>query len=154
MLRPALRNRNNECGVVRYEDPFDFMDRMFGDFFQDFGAPLSAQGLRTDVIDQGDSYRLEADLPGFNKEEIKVDLKDGMLTINAEHHTDNEDKNKDHHYVRRERSSMSYSRSFRVEGVEPEDILAQYRNGVLSVTIPKKEPVHENEEEKHIEVQG
>ena len=158
MFRPALwsnrNNNNNECGMVRYEDPFDFMDRMFGDFFTDFGGPLSAQGLKTDVIDLGDSYKLEADLPGFNKEDIKVDLKDGMLTIAAEHKTENNEKDKEGKYVRRERNQMSYSRAFRVEGIEPEDILAQYKNGVLSVTIPKKEAVPEKEEAKRIEVQG
>lgn len=155
MFRPALWNRNNNnCEVAHYEDPFDFMDRMFGDFFTDFGGPLTAQGLRTDVIDQGDSYKLEADLPGFEKEDIKIDLKDDMLTISAEHKTENNEKNKEGKYVRRERSQMSYSRAFRVEGIEPEDILAQYRNGVLSVTIPKKERVPEKEEAKRIEVQG
>ena len=147
MFRPALWNRgNNNCEVARYEDPFDFMDRMFGDFFTDFGGPLSAQGLKTDVIDQGDTYKLEADLPGFEK--------DDMLTISAEHKTENNEKNKEGKYVRRERSQMSYSRAFRVEGIKPEDILAQYRNGVLSVTIPKKEHIPEKEEAKRIEVQG
>ncbi|MCR5093152.1 MAG: Hsp20/alpha crystallin family protein [Lachnospiraceae bacterium] len=155
MFRPALWNKNNNtCEVARYEDPFDFMDRMFGDFFNDFGGPLSAQGLRTDVIDQGDTYKLEADLPGFNKEDIKIDLKDGMLTIKAEHKDSKDEKGEHGRYIRRERSQMSYSRAFRVEGIEPEDILAQYKNGVLAVTIPKKEAIPEKEEAKHIEVQG
>ena len=155
MFRPALWNHgNNNCEVARYEDPFDFMDRMFGDFFTDFGGPLSAQGLKTDVIDQGDSYKLEADLPGFEKEDIKIDLKDDMLTISAEHKAENNEKDKNGKYVRRERNQMSYSRAFRVEGIEPEDILAQYKNGVLSVTIPKKERIPEKEEAKRIEVQG
>ena len=141
MFRPALRNnRNNECGMVRYEDPFDFMDRMFGDFFTDFGGPLSAQGLKTDVIDLGDSYKLEADLPGFNKEDIKVDLKDGMLTISAEHNTENNEKNKDGKYIRRERSFGSYKRSFDISDVNADNISAEYKNGILCIDLPKKKP--------------
>ena len=156
MFRPAIWNsRNNGYEVTRFEDPFDFMDRMFGDFFGSVGGGLeSAQGMKTDVIDEGNAYKLEAELPGFNKEDIKVDLKDDMLTISAAHKDEENEKDKDGRYIRRERRQMSYSRAFRVENLQPEDILAQYRNGVLTVTIPKKEAIPEQEEAKRIEVQG
>ncbi|WP_029233440.1 Hsp20/alpha crystallin family protein [Butyrivibrio sp. VCB2006] len=108
--------------------------------------------MRTDVIEKDNCYQLEAELPGFNKEDIKIDLKDNLLTISAAHSENNEEKDNEGKYIRRERRSSSYQRSFRVEGLKPEDIIAQYRNGVLTVNIPKKEALPEKEEVHRIEV--
>ncbi|SCY34798.1 Hsp20/alpha crystallin family protein [Butyrivibrio sp. INlla14] len=108
--------------------------------------------MRTDVIEKEDSYQLEADLPGFNKEDIKIDLKNDILTISAQHSENNDEKDEGGKYIRRERRSSSYQRSFRVENLKPEDIIAQYRNGVLTVNIPKKEALPEKEEAARIEV--
>ena len=115
MLRPALRNRNYTPAF--FDDPFD---RMFDDAFKNFwgGNELATfDAFKTDVIDQGDHYLLQAELPGFDKSDINIDLKDNLLTISASHKDEKneEDENK---YIRRERYYSSYSRSFRVDNVE------------------------------------
>lgn len=149
MLRPALFNNRNYKPTF-FEDPFD---RMFDDAFRNFWGDnelASFDAFRTDVIDQGDNYLLQAELPGFDKSDINIDLKDNLLTISASHkeEKDDEDKNK---YIRKERYYRSYSRSFRVDGVEPNDINASYKNGILEVKFPKKEAAYK-EEAKKIEV--
>ena len=141
-------------------DIFDEMDNFFNDgFFGGSRMPSerrqfdSSTGLmRTDVIEKDNCYQLEAELPGFNKEDIKIDLKDDTLTISASHSENNDEKDKEGKYIRRERRSSSYQRSFHVEGLKPEDIIAQYRNGVLTVDLPKKEAVEQKQEPIRIEV--
>lgn len=149
MLRPSLLNNRN------YKPAFfdDSFDRMFDDAFHNFwgGNELATfDAFKTDVIDQGDKYLLQAELPGFDKSDINIDLKDNLLTISASHkeEKDEEDKNK---YIRRERYYSSYSRSFRVDDVEAGDIDASYNNGILEVTFPKKD-LTAKEEVKRIEV--
>ena len=149
MLRPALWNRNHN--TVSYTDPFDLMNRMFGDLWNEdpFNAGLACTtGMKTDVLDEGDHYLLEAELPGFNKEDIHVDLKDDVLTVSASHNEESDDKDKKGNYVRRERRYASYSRSFKVNDLNTEDIDASYTNGVLSIKIPKKEALPEKELQK------
>ena len=110
----------------------------------------SLAAFNTDVIDRGDHYELQAELPGFEKEDINIDLKNDMLTISASHKeesSENEKKN----YVRRERRYSSYSRSFHVEGLSPADIDASYNNGILEVRFPKRDLVSK-EEAKRIEI--
>lgn len=100
------------------------------------------RGMKTDVIDNGDHYTLKADLPGFDKKDIKVDLKDGVLTVSAKHTTGDQNDKKDENsenYVRHERTECSYERAFEVgEDVKPQDITAKYENGVLTLNVPKK----------------
>ncbi len=100
------------------------------------------RGMKTDVIDNGDHYTLKADLPGFDKKDIKVDLKDGVLTVSAKHTTGDQNDKKDgksENYVRHERTECSYERAFEVgEDVKPQDISAKYENGVLTLNVPKK----------------
>lgn len=148
MLRPALRNRNYTPSF--FDDPFD---RMFDDAFKNFWGNnelATFDAFKTDVIDQGGNYLLQAELPGFDKSDINIDLKDDLLTISASHKDEKneEDENK---YIRRERYYSSYSRSFRVNNVEPGDIDASYNNGILEVKFPKKE-LTAKEEVKRIEV--
>ncbi len=152
MLMPMLWSNNNI---------FDEMDDFFGDRFfgglcdsADHGKQFdSMTGLmKTDVIEKDNCYQLEADLPGFNKEDIKIDLKNDVLTISAAHSENKDEKDDNGKYIRRERRSSSFQRSFRVDGLKPEDIIAQYRNGVLTVNIPKKEALPEREEVSRIEV--
>ena len=135
MLRPALRNRNYTPAF--FDDPFD---RMFDDAFKNFwgGNELANfDAFKTDVIDQGDNYLLQAELPGFDKSDINIDLKDNLLTISASHKDEKNEEN-ENKYIRRERYYSSYSRSFRVNNVEPGDIDASYNNGVLEVKFPKR----------------
>lgn len=147
MLRPALF-RNTK--PVLFNDSFDhFFDDMFDDFWG--GRELGQlAGFNTDVLDLGDHYELQAELPGFNKEDINIDLKNDVLTISAAHNEETTDEQKKN-YVRRERRYSSYSRSFHVEGLKPEDIDASYNNGILAVKFPKAE-LPAKEEAKRIEV--
>ena len=110
-------------------DPFNF----FSDFFGTNNAPME---LRTDITDKGDSFVLEADLPGFKKEDIKIDLENDRLTIKAERHSNTETTKNG--YVRRERSFGSFERSFDVSGIDTAGIKANYTDGVLTLTLPKR----------------
>ncbi len=108
----------------------------FADFDRDFFTGPMGE-IKTDITDTGDGYRLEADLPGFKKEDIKIDLNDGCLTISAERKSESEEKDK-HGAVRRERSYGSFTRSFDVSGIDAGGITAAYNDGVLTLELPKK----------------
>ena len=104
-----------------------------------------------DILDQGEGYRMEAELPGFRKEDIHIDIDDDILTIKAEH-TDSKDESGDKDsYIRRERYYGAYTRSFNVSEIDVEGIKAAYENGVLTLTMPKKAPV--KPESKHLEIE-
>lgn len=96
--------------------------------------------MKTDIRDTESAYLLDAELPGFSKEEIKISIKDGVLTIRAEHKTESDEKDANGAYVRRERSRSSYVRRFDLTGIHAEAISAAYRDGVLTLTLPKAEP--------------
>ena len=131
-----LRNVEN-----RGFNPFREMEQLERSFFGDpmggfFGSRDLAE-FKTDVLDEGDHYELEADLPGFKKEDIKLELQGDNLVITAERHSNAEEKNKDGKVIRMERSSGSYQRSFNVESIDKSGIRAAYDNGVLKLTLPK-----------------
>ena len=91
----------------------------------------------TDIIDQGNQYLLRTDLPGYNKEDIHIDMDGDRMTISAQHKE--ETQTDDNTYIRRERRYGSMSRSFDVSGIDTSGIQAKYENGVLELTLPKKE---------------
>ena len=93
---------------------------------------------------------MEAELPGFNKEDINIDLNKDILTVSASHSEESEEKKGKNKYIRRERRYQSYQRSFRVPNVSPEDIDASYEKGILELKFPKKDPAEP--EVKRIEV--
>jgi len=119
-------------------DPFRMMADMERSFFGQ-GAGRAEALFRTDVSDEGDSFKLEAELPGFKKEDINIDIKDERLTISAERKFDNEDQKPN--FVKRERFYGSYKRSFGLEGINADAIEASYVDGVLSLKLPKQLPV-------------
>ena len=121
---------------------------MFPAFFDNGDLENSFAGFKTDVMEKDGNYVLEAELPGFNKEDINVDLKDNILTISASHKEEKNEEDKETKYIRKERHSTSYSRSFRVANVTHEDIKAAYNNGVLEVTFPKRDALPEKETKK------
>ena len=96
--------------------------------------------MKTDVRETENSYELDVDLPGFKKDEVNVDLKDGYLTISAAKGLDKDAEDKKGKYIRQERYAGACSRSFYVGDVKAEDVKAKYESGVLTVLIPKKEP--------------
>jgi len=114
-------------------DPFREMEEMEKRFFG-----TMTPSFRTDIRESDEAYILEADLPGFAKEEIRAEIKENVLTIFAEHKTESEEKDGDR-YIRRERSFGTYRRSFDIRGIEADAITAAYRDGVLTLTLPKKE---------------
>ena len=116
-------------------DPFRAFDDMERSFFRDVPSVAS---FRTDVTDTGDAYKLEAELPGFKKEDIKIDVEDDCLTISAERKVGEDKKDEKNNFVKRERYYGSYTRSFDVSAVEVDKIDAEYSDGVLKLTMPKK----------------
>jgi len=97
--------------------------------------------FRVDLSDQGDSYLLEADLPGFEKENIRIDLENETLTITAERHSAYEDEAQQDKYIRCERAFGSFTRSFDMSSVDTDKIQAKYTDGVLRLALPKKAEV-------------
>lgn len=123
----------------RDDNMFDLFDNFEKKFFGNTAATLPA--FRTDIRDQGDKFLLEAELPGFNKEDISLELKEGILTIKAEHKEQDEEKNAKGEYIRRERRYGSFARTFDVSGINESAITATYNNGILELVLPKQTPV-------------
>ncbi|WP_124066068.1 Hsp20/alpha crystallin family protein [Clostridium sp. E02] len=122
---------------------------LFDDFLND---PFLNDGflnrravMKTDIEDDGTNYRIETELPGYSKEQIRADLKDGYLTILANSATESEDSNSKK-YIHKERYNGSIKRSFYVgTGLRQEDIKASFEQGILKLTVPKEAP-KQNEE--------
>ncbi len=110
--------------------------------------------MNTDVKEKENAYELDIELPGFKKEDVRAELKDGYLTISATQNTNRDEKDEKGSYIRRERYSGSCSRSFYVgEGVKQEDIHARFENGVLKLEVPKADK-QKVEEKKYIAIEG
>ena len=117
-------------------DPFREMEEFERRFW---GSNPVTTAFRTDVEDTGDAFKLEAELPGFDKEDIQIDLDNDTLTISAEHNSDKKEEDKKRNFVKRERYFGSFTRSFDVTGIDVDRIEAEYNNGVLTLTLPKKQ---------------
>ena len=128
---------------------------LFDDFFEgdDFFPRREQSLMKTDIREKDDKYIIEMDLPGYEKENINLELKEGYLTVSAKvEREDNNDKNE--RYVHKERFYGECSRSFYVgEDVTEEDIHAEFKNGILKINIPKKEAKKEIPEAKRIEIE-
>ena len=129
---------------------------LFNSLFEDgFGFPELRKthfGMpKVDVKQNGDTYVLDMDLPGLTEKDVDLSLKDNVLTISASHNDSKDEKDDNGKYLRRERRTSSYQRSFNVNGLKPEDIEAKYENGVLTINLPKKE-LKKEEEAKKIEI--
>ena len=133
MLVPYARKNHSVSTFNPFHD-FDDLERAF---FSD----NALSEFKTDIQENGDSFLLEADLPGFKKEDIHVDVDDGRLTISAERHSNYEDKDKKGNFLRCERSYGSYARSFDTTGIDTAKISAAYKDGVLRLTLPKQTQV-------------
>lgn len=124
-------------------NPFEAMDNFEKTFFNDpffSGNDNQALAFGTDITDEGNAYQLTADLPGFNKDDIHVNVDKNVVTVTAERHSEAEDKDKKDKFIRKERSYGSYKRSFNIgRDIDKSGIKAAYDNGVLTLTLPKKE---------------
>ena len=125
--------RHNHVNVF---DPF----KEFEDLERSLFAPQRhAAGIRTDVSENEKEYILEAELPGFNKDEINVGVENDVLTVKAERKAEKEEKDESGNVIRRERRFGSFERSFDISEVNAEGITASYENGILKLVLPKKE---------------
>ena len=143
MLFPSLMNRD------LFDDWFDFpdIDRKL------YGRHANREMLM-DVRDHEDHYEVELDLPGFKKDQITIELKDGTLTITAAKGLDKDEKAKDGTYIRQERYAGVMTRSFYVgEQLKEEDIKAKFEDGVLTLNVPKNEPVKQLPEKHYITIE-
>ena len=138
--------------------PSIFGEDLFDTFFDDFKRPARSNTninvMRTDIKETDAGFELDIDLPGYKKEDVQAELKDGYLTISAKTSTTREEKDENGKYIRKERYSGSCSRSFYVgEDLEQQDIKAKFEDGILKVTIPKIE--HQAvEAKKYIAIEG
>jgi len=117
----------------------DVFDDMFDGFFSKepvYNNPI----MRTDVYEKNGYYNLDIELPGYNKEDVQMDLVDGYLNIKATHNLSNEEKDAKGNLIRSERRFGTCSRSFYVgENIKAEDVKARFENGILNITLPSKE---------------
>ena len=129
------------------KNDFNLLDDIFGDL--DY---VENKIMKTDIKEHKDNYSIMIDLPGYNKDDIKISIDDGYLTINAKMSKDEEEKEKGR-FIRRERYFGECSRSFYVgDTVEVDDIKASFKNGALSLEIPKKEQ-KEISEKKYVQIE-
>ena len=147
MLVPMRRNRNfwNELMT----DPFEA-------FFDAPAAPkMSPTLMRTDIKETDNGFELVIDMPGFKKDDVQAELKEGYLTITAETKNETEDKDAKGTYVRKERFSGKCSRTFYVgDDIKEGDIKAKFENGTLKIDVPKKQEQPKLDEKKTIAIEG
>ena len=142
--------------------PSIFGENLFDDFMDGFAFPTAnwnyakntANLMKTDIKENDKGYELDVDLPGYKKEDVKAELKDGYLTISASNDNTKEEKDEDGKYIRKERYTGSVSRSFYVgKYVTEEDIHAKFENGILKLSVPKVD-APKVEENKYISIEG
>ncbi len=119
------------------------------DIFDDFLSTKKEQSMKCDIYEEDGNYHIEVDIPGFDKKDISVEVKDGYLTISAVKDNKVEDKDNKRNYIRRERVYNKYERSFYVGDLDEDKINAEFNNGMLKIVVPKKE---KQENKKIIEI--
>ena len=144
--------------------PSIFGENLFDDWMDDFDKakkkkrnPLYGKNaknmMKTDVREHDKGYELDVDLPGFKKDEINIGLENGYLTISASKGLDKDEEDKKGKYIRKERYAGAMQRSFYVgDGITQEDVKAKYEDGILKISIPKKD-VKAVEEKKTIAIE-
>ena len=149
MLMPSIFGEN------LFDDWMDFpFDRNFFEGRDPLYGKHAKNIMKTDVRETDDTYELDIDLPGFKKEEVTAELKNGYMTISAAKGLDKDEKDKEGRYIRKERYSGSCSRSFYVgEQISEEDIKARFEDGILKLDIPKKD-AEKIEQKKYISIEG
>lgn len=129
-LKPFRKRGKRE--LDEWDNFFDAIRSSFvgegGNFFSDF---------RTDVKETEEEYVVQSELPGLDKDAINIELCDGYLTIKVSDEQEDEVEKED--FIRRERRSGTYQRSFRLDNINEDEVEANYENGLLEVTLPKKE---------------
>ena len=135
--------------MIPRRNDFDFLDELFQDSF--FNRHEN-KVMKTDIKENENGYSIVVDLPGFDKNNIKIEVEDGYLTIQASMNEENNEENGK--FVRRERYFGECSRSFYVgEAIETEDVKAVFKNGTLKLSIPKKETRKEVVDKKYVSIE-
>jgi HSP20 family protein len=135
------RKRNNWLDGRDGWNPWDEVNRAFEELFNGaWPAPFFRPdgGMRVDIRETDKEYVVEAEIPGANKKDIQLDIQDGVLTI-AVKRDEQVDVERDN-YIRRERRFTGMKRSFRLDNVKEEDVKAAYKDGILTITLPKRTP--------------
>ncbi len=140
--------------------PSIFRNDVFDEFFDSFYSPSVRRNperryraMKTDVKELDDRYELAMDLPGYDKDDMKISLKDGYMTVEASHSDSKEEKSEDGRYIRRERYTGAVQRTFYVgDKTTTEDIKAKFENGILFIDVPKDAAC--GAEEKYITIEG
>ena len=146
MLRPTIFTHNN-----------NLFDDFFGD---DFFAPArhpngGAAIMHTDIRETEAGYIIDMELPGFKKEDVKAELKNGYLTVSADHNESNDEKDNEGKFIRQERYYGECKRSFYVgNSITKEDIKANFEDGILKLSVPKAQPKQEAETDNYISIEG
>ena len=136
--------------MIPRRNHFDLFDEMFRDpFFEGTESKV----MKTDIKEKKDKYLIDIDLPGYEKEDIKMEISDGYLTVHASVNKELDDEKEKGKYVRKERYVGECSRSFYVgENVKEEEIKAKFKNGTLTIEVPKKDDKKELPEKKYIPI--
>lgn len=113
-----------------------YLDSIFDDFM---GGNENLDVMKCDIYEKDGAYHIEADIPGFKKEEVSVECEDGYITISAEKNSETEDSDEDKRYIKRERFYGKTTRKFYVGDVDNEKIKAEFKDGILNVIVPKEE---------------
>lgn len=129
----------------------DIMPRKFylDDIFDEMMLPKKEQHMKCDIYEKDGNYHIEMDVPGFDKKDISIEANDGYLTITAEKNSEDEEKNENKNYIRRERVYGKVKRSFYLGDLDQDKIDAEFKNGILNIVVPKKE---ETSNKKRIEI--
>lgn len=132
-------------------DPFrdiELMERAL------FGAPEEKQSeryIRTDIREENGNYILEAELPGFKKEDLDIEVNDGYLTITAQSKSSKEEKDNNGNYIIRERRMGCFKRTYDTAGIDTDNLKASFENGILTLTMPKL--IEVKPQVKHLEIE-
>ena len=137
-----------------FDDMFGFdFDREFDRMMRPLYGKHAQNMMKTDVRETDNSYELDIDLPGFKKDEIKVELDNGYLSISAAKGLDKDEEKKDGKYIRRERYAGAMNRTFYVgDNLTQQDIQAKFEDGILKISVPKKD-VQQIEQNKYIAIE-
>ena len=142
-------------GESLFDNMFPFDEKFFTEKKDPLYGKNASRLMKTDVRETEKTYELDIDLPGFKKDEIQMELKDGVLTVSAAKGLDKDEEDKKGNYIRKERYAGSMSRSFYVgKHVTVEDVHPKYESGILSFSVPKAEAKPVEEKKHYISIEG
>lgn len=147
-----MNDRKNALNIFRNNAMNLFPQGLFSNYLDDdFWDAFGFGDFKVDVREKDDAYIIDAEMPGINKEDIQIDITDRYLTIAVQTDEQNEQKDEEGRYLRRERRSGSFRRSFSLDNIQSDRIKAEMKNGILTINCPKKEQTLSNPRRIQIE---